>query len=296
MSITPTIVARTQDRLGESPLWHVGEQALYWIDVYGPTVHRMRLGREVESWKIAGAKFVGSLAFACGGRLILALDTGLVLFDPATGAHVPFCDPNESRDGVIYNDSKVDTAGRLWVGTLDLGETEPRGILYCVDGRGHATVGDSGFVVCNGPAFSPEGDVLYFSDSLNRRLLAYDMDPLSRRLKNRRVFASMGPDDGIPDGLTVDAEGGLWCAHYGIGRLTRFAPDGKVIATLDMPCPVVTSMSFGGPDLKTLFVTTGWSIGIERAEDEPGPGGSLLALYAGCAGREEPEMRASGSG
>lgn len=290
MAHTHTIAAQTRDRLGESPLWHAGEQAIYWTDLYGPTVHRMRPGGPVESWTVPGTRFIGSFVFATGGQLMLAIDTGLVLFDPASGRFTPFCDPNQAREGVIFNDSKIDRSGRLWVGTLDLAEVEPRGMLYCVDARGQASLGDGGFTVCNGPAFSPKGDVLYFSDSVGRRLLAYDLAPDSPRLTNRRVFATMGPDDGIPDGLTVDAEGGVWCAHYGAGRLTRYAPDGAVLAVVEVPCPVVTSMGFGGPDMTTLYVTTGWSLGIERAEDEQGPGGALLAYDLGIRGLPEPEF------
>ncbi|MEI7600283.1 MAG: SMP-30/gluconolactonase/LRE family protein [Aestuariivirga sp.] len=290
MAPTPTLVVQTRDRLGESPLWHAGEQAIYWTDLYGPTIHRLRQGGTVESWKVPGTTFIGSFVFVRGGRLLLAIDTGLVLFNPATGTFTPFSDPNQGREGVIYNDSKVDRSGRLWVGTLDLAEAEPRGILYCVDTNGSAHVGDSGFTVCNGPAFSPRGDVLYFSDSLGRRLLAYDLAPGTPLLRKRRVFASMGSDDGIPDGLTVDAEGGVWCAHYGAGHLTRYAPDGNVTDVVELPCPVVTSMSFGGPDLRTLFVTSGWSPGVQRPEEEVGPGGALFAIDTNFTGLCEPEF------
>ncbi|WP_374332072.1 SMP-30/gluconolactonase/LRE family protein [Aestuariivirga sp.] len=286
----PTILAQTRDRLGESAMWRAGEQAIYWVDLYGPVIHRMPLGGPVESWVVPSTRFIGSFVFVSGGRLMLAVDTGLVLFDPASGLFTPFADPNAGREAVIYNDSKLDRSGRLWVGTLDLAETEPRGILYAVDAKGHAALGDSGFIACNGPAFSPRGDILYFSDSLGRRLLAYDLPPGGSALRNRRVFVSLSEDEGVPDGLTVDAEGGVWCAHYGIGRLTRYSPEGAVLMTLDLPCPIVTSMSFGGPDMTMLFVTTGWSPGVERAGDEPGPGGALMAFETGIVGLPEPEF------
>jgi sugar lactone lactonase YvrE len=289
-SSAPTVFVQTRDRLGESPMWHVGEQAIYWVDLYGPVLHRMRTGGSVESWTIPGSKFVGSFVFAEGGRVLLSLEHGLVLFDPATGIFSPFADPNTGREGIIYNDSKVDRAGRLWAGTLDLAETDPRGVLYCLDPQGRATLGDSGFVVCNGPAFSPRGDILYFSDSMGRRILAYDLDPTRPVLRNRRVFAEMGPHEGIPDGLTVDAEGGVWCANYGAGRITRYAPDGQVTMVIELPCPVVTSMSFGGRDLTRLFITTGWSLGTQRAEEETGPGGALLVIDTQFTGLPEPEF------
>ena len=286
-----TIVAQTRDRLGESAMWHAKERAIYWVDWYGPIVHRLRLdGGKLESWAIAGATILGSLVFVKGGRLMLALDGGLTLFDPATGGRKSFADPNGGRPSVSYNDSKVDRFGRLWVGTFDVPETEPRGILYCVDRTGRVTVADSGFPVCNGPAFSPDGRILYFSDSVGRRILAYDTAPDTPHLTNRRLFAVMGADEGLPDGLTVDAVGDVWCAHYGAGRVTRYAPSGQVKQVHHLPCPAVTSCSLGGDRLSTLYVTTGWSPGVQRAEDEPGPGGALFAMEVDAQGLAEPEF------
>lgn len=283
--------AQTRDRLGESPMWHPAEQALYWVDWYGPTIHRQRWGEaKIESWTIAGETTIGSFVFAESGRLLIAVDSGLGLFDPATGAVTRFVDPNARREGVAYNDSKLDRFGRLWVGTFDIPETEPRGVLYCVEPGGAWSLADSGFAVCNGPAFSPDGRIMYFSDSVGRRVLAYDIDPGSRHPHNRRVFASFG--DGIPDGLTVDAEGCLWCALYGAGVVVRLGPDGALRERHQLPCPAVTAPAFGGPDMTTLFVTTGWSPGIHRAEDEPGPGGAVFALKTAVKGLAEPVFAA----
>lgn len=287
---TPRIFAQTRDKLGESPMWRASEQAIYWVDLYGPVLHRMRIGEPVETWTIPDTKFIGSFVFVAGGRVMLSVDGGLVLFDPPTGIFSPFADPNSGREAIVYNDSKLDRFGRLWVGTLDLAEADPRGILYCVDAHGQATVGDSGFVVCNGPAFSPRGDVLYFSDSMGRRILAYEVAPGMPALKGRRVFAKMRPHEGVPDGLTVDSGGGLWCANYGAGRVTRYAPDGSVTDIVELPCPAVTSVSFGGPELGTLFVTSGWSAGVQRPEEEIGPGGALFAIDTAFTGLSEPEF------
>lgn len=287
------IIAQTRDRLGESPMWHPGEQALYWVDWYGPALRRKAWGQDpIESWTIPGETVLGSFVFASGGRLLLAVDSGLALFDPATGGLTPFADPNGGRPAIGYNDSKLDRQGRLWAGTFDAPETEPRGILYCVTPDGTWSVGDSGFAVCNGPAFSPDGGTMYFSDSMGRRVLAYDVSPTSRVLANRRLFASFGAEDGVPDGLTVDAEGGVWCAQYGAGRVTRFAPDGRVLGVWDLPCPIVTAPAFGGPDMTTLFVSTGWSPGVLSADQEQGPGGAVFALETGIRGLPEPVFAA----
>lgn len=283
------IIAQTRDRLGESLMWHPGEQALYWVDWYGPTIRRLKWGQdEIKSWTISGETIIGSFVFARNGKLMIAVDSGLRLFDPTTGTSTPFADPNEARAGVAYNDSKLDRFGRLWVGTFDLPETEPRGILYSVDTTGRWSVGDSGFPVCNGPAFSPDGRTMYFSDSTGRRVLAYGISPDTRTLANRRVFAQFNAEEGVPDGLTVDAEGGLWCALYGGGRVVRFGPDGQTLGSYPLPCSVVTAPGFGGPDMTTLFVTTGWSPGVQAAKDEPGPGGAVFAMETGIQGLAEP--------
>lgn len=285
------VVAQTRDRLGESAMWHPRERVIYWIDWYGPIVHRLRLdGGKLESWTIPGTTILGSMVFVTRGRLMLALDSGLILFDPATGKSESFADPNEGRPGVSYNDSKVDRFGRLWIGTFDIAETEPRGILYCVDGGGRVTVADSGYHVCNGPAFSPDGHTLYFSDWVGRRIIAYDTAADTPRLANRRLFAAMSADEGSPDGLTVDATGDLWCAHYGAGRVTRYAPNGQVKEVYRLPCPTVTSCSFGGDRFSTLYVTTGWSPGVQRPEDEPGQGGALFSIEVEAQGLAEPEF------
>lgn len=288
------IAAATRDRLGESPMWHASELALYWIDWYNPIVHRLvPVTGKLEHWAIPGATAIGSIVLVSGGRLLLALDAGLHIFDPASGGLTPFADPNGQRPGVGYNDAKIDRAGRCWIGTYDHAETDPRGVLYCLDANGRSTVGDSGFSVCNGPAFSPDGGTLYFSDTVGRRILAYDLSPNSPRLMNRRLFAAFDDGEGMPDGLTVDASGNLWCAHYGAGMISRYASDGTRKAALQLPCPTVTSLCFGDHDLRTLYVTSGWTAGVMRAEDETGPGGSLLSLRVDAEGLAEPLFQVS---
>ena len=280
------ILTPLRDRLGENPMWHASENAFYWSDWFGPTIHRLAWGQDkVESWSFPGETVLGSFVFARGGRLLVAVDSGLKLFDPATGALTPFADPNGRREGLVYNDGKLDRFGRLWIGTYELAEVEPRGILYCVMPDGAWHVADSGYASCNGPAFSSDGATMYFSDSVGRRIMAYDISPDTPRLSNRRVFAQI--ENGLPDGLTVDAEGCLWCAQYGGAAVTRFRPDGTVDRVLELPCPITASVAFGGPELTTLFVATGFSLGVERAEDETGPGGLMFTLETEIKGLPE---------
>ena len=231
------VVGATRDRLGESPLWHPREQALYWTDFYGPTVHRLDPARRVHrQWTLDVAPTIGSLSFTEDGRLLVAMQNGVHLFDTADGGLTFVADPNMSRPGIGYNDAKIDRDGRYWVGTWDMSERAPRGILYSIDACGRTAVGDSGFIVCNGPAFSPSGETMYFSDSAGGRLLAYSLDRQTGGVSEPRLLVQFDKEDGMPDGLCVDSAGMIYCAHYGGGRVTRFGPGGEHLEVLALSC------------------------------------------------------------
>ncbi|MFO1037909.1 MAG: SMP-30/gluconolactonase/LRE family protein [Geminicoccaceae bacterium] len=276
------VVAPTRDKLGESILCHPVDKTLWWIDCFGPTVHRLdpRTGERMDL-TIESAKLIGSLTFARGGRLILALDDAMVLFDPATGARQTFSAPEAGRDAVAMNDSKVTRDGKaLWAGSYDVGEVEPRGVLWRIGPDGTATIGDAGFAVSNGPSFSPDGRILYFSDSMARRVIAYEI--LGSRLGPRRILTTLSEEEGVPDGLTVDARGRIWCACYGGGRVLLLGPDGERLDELKVPATFVTSTCLGGEDLKTLYITTG---------QNPTPGevdGAVFSCRVDVAGLPEP--------
>jgi len=284
--VTPRVVVDVQDGLGESVFWHDAEATLMWIDFFGPTLHCCDVHAEyhVKSWTIPGTRNVGSAVPMADGRVLLALDDGLYAFDRETGRCEYIADPNDDRPGIAYNDAKVDRAGRYWVGTYDAAERAPRGVLYRMTSDGTVAVADTGYMVCNGPAFSPDNRILYFSDTVGRRLLAYDLDPETGMPGIPRLFAEIEPDAGMPDGITVDAEGHVWCAHYGGSRVTRFAPDGVVARTIELPVPFVTSCCFGGGSLDTLYITTARS-GLDEAALKAAPAsGTLFAVEPGVAG------------
>jgi sugar lactone lactonase YvrE len=283
------IVCQNRDRLGESVLWHPEEQALYWIDFYEPAVRRWTPGADVpQSFRLGKSKTIGALAFGMVGRLLVVLDEGVHWFDKESGGLELFADPNQHRDGVSYNDAKVDRQGRLWVGTYDMEERDPRGVLYRVDGLGQAALADSGFVVSNGPAFSPDGAILYFSDTVGRQLLAYRLDAETGRLSERRQFAALDDAGGVPDGLCVDCEGGVWCAIYGGARVLHFTPGGQIDQVIEVPPANVTSCCLGGDDLRMLFIASGEGP-ANRAPDLIHDG-ALLAVAVEVPGVPEPQF------
>ncbi len=281
------ICAPTRDRLGESILWHPHEQALYWIDFYGPIVHRQRHGSEVvDSWKLDFAETIGSLVLTDRG-LLLAVDHGLHMLDTVTGKTRPFADPKQGKMNLVYNDAKVDRAGRYWVGTYDVSEREPNALFYRKVKRGKWEVGDKGFVICNGPAFSPDNRRLYFSDTVGHRILSYDLDA-DGSISGRRVFFTFANNDGMPDGLAVDSAGNVWCALYGGSKVVSIDPKGTLRRSLYLPATFVTSLCFAGPDLKTLCVTTGWDSCTTEATKESDVGGAVFMRPVDIAGLPEP--------
>ncbi|WP_428030944.1 SMP-30/gluconolactonase/LRE family protein [Ancylobacter sp.] len=288
------VAAQTGDVLGESPLWHPVDGCLYWLDLAGARLHRMDMAGRVDTRRVDRPPPLGAIvAGPAAGRLVLSASDGVWLYDWAREALTPLCHPEAGRSGIGYNDAKVDRWGRLWIGTSDLAERDPRGALWCWVPGSEPVLADTGFTVVNGPAFSPDGRTLYLSDSLARRVLAYDLGPERGELHNRRVFAEMEADEGYPDGLTVDAEGGVWVAHWDGWRVTRFAPDGERTLIVPLPAPRITSVAFGGEDLATLFVT---SARLELAGPmlEAAPlSGALFAVSAGFTGLPETPLALS---
>lgn len=250
--------------LGESPFWHPDEAALYWCDIPGRTLHRFHPGEgQHRQWPLPSDP--GCIAPLPGGALLLACRDGLWRFDPAGGERTlvaaPPYDPRHER----FNDGKADAAGRLWVSTIYEPRDAARARLYRHAG-GRLEVMAEGFTVGNGLAFSPDGRTLYCSDTTSHRIFAFDFDGVEGRISQRRVLAHWTPKPsgsplagygGRPDGAAVDAEGALWVAMFEGQRLLRLAPDdGRVLQELALPVRCPTMPCFGGPDLRTLYITT----------------------------------------
>lgn len=284
-----TLAFDARDRLGEGVLWDPRRRVVWWIDLLAPRLHRFDPATSQHRMiEIAAEAPLGMIALTdVGGTLLLAHRCGISTLDPDTGALKPLFDPEQGRDGISYNDGKTDRQGRLWAGTCDVAEVEPRGALHVRGEDGKWLVADSGFAVSNGPAFSPDGKVIYFSDSVGKRILAYDIEPGDPRPRNRRLFAAMAMDEGVPDGLAVDVEGYLWCCHWDGWRVTRFAPDGTRALVIPLPAPRITSCAFGGPKLATLYVTSAREA-LDPATLAASPqSGGLFAIETKITGLEE---------
>jgi sugar lactone lactonase YvrE len=250
-------------RLGESPFWHPDEHALWWCDIPGRGLHRHHPASGAhQSWPQDSEP--GCIAPLPGGGLLVARRDGLWRFDPATGTSVALAPPPYDPALQRFNDGKADAQGRLWVGTVHEPRDAPRAALHCWVGGRWLQRAD-GVTTANGLAFSPDGRTLLWSDTPAHTVYAFDVDPVEGTLSRRRVFARFEPRapgaslqgyGGRPDGAAVDVEGCCWIAMFEGARLVRLSPEGEVVGELPLPVQCPTMPCFGGPDLRTLYITT----------------------------------------
>lgn len=273
--------------LGESPVWSVAEQCLYWTDIEVGVVHKFdpATGRD-QTWHLP--EMVGCLALRRSGGLVVALRHGFALFDPDKGTIERVGEAEADKPDNRFNDGTVDPAGRFWAGTMRLSASGPApdGALYRLDPDLVCAKVRDGFWTINGLAFSPNGRTLYYSDSnpAVRTIWACDYDLDDGVAGPPRVFVDTHGLAGRPDGGAVDAEGCYWMAGIGGWQLVRFDPRGRIDRIIDMPVAMPTKIAFGGPRLDILYVT---SIGGEPTTAGAQAGG-LFAVHAAVAGLELP--------
>jgi D-xylonolactonase len=248
--------------LGEGPIWLAAEQALYWLDIKGLALNRFDpASGAVERWPTPYK--VGAIAPRAAGGFVAATETGFVMVDTPGGEWRMLADPEPHLPGNRFNDGKVDTAGRFWAGSMDNSEADASGSFYRLDPEGSWTTVRTGYRVPNGPTFSPDGRWLYHTDSALSTIYRFAPGP-DGSLGEPTVFAHFDHADGYPDGMTTDAEGHLWVAFWDGWCVRRLSPDGKVVATVELPVQRPTSCAFGGPNLDRLFVTSA-AIGLDAS-------------------------------
>ena len=273
--------------LGEGTLWSPGEGVLYWVDILGRELYRYTPSTgEQARWSFD--EEISSLAerrHAPG--LTVTLRSGFAHFDPASGALTRLHDPEADQPGNRFNDGKCDAAGRYWAGTMDFDATRPSGSLYRFDSDGACQRVDSGYAVSNGPTWSADGRTLYFNDTVNQQVNAFDFDVETGTVSNKRPWLKLARGDGYPDGMTTDAAGRLWICHWGGACVTCHDPvSGAELARIGLPTAHITNVAFGGPDLRTLFITSArYELSAEQLAEQP-LAGSLFAVELdspGCA-------------
>lgn len=263
MDGTLGIVPVPASLLGESPMWHPQAQCLYWCDIPGHRLNRFDPSSGThDHWDFDTD--VACCAPVLGGELLLAMRTGLVGFDPATGAWRRLAKPPYDPAIERFNDGKADPQGRMWIGTIYEPRDRAAAALYCWSG-GRLTRQAEGVTTANGLAWSPDGRTMYWSDTKAHTVYAYAFDPVLGTVSGKRVFVQFpakqpGMDlrdyGGRPDGACVDAEGCYWVSMFEGARVLRLSPAGELLRELRLPVRCPTMPCFGGPDLKTLYITT----------------------------------------
>lgn len=276
-------IARTRrDRLGEGPLWVASEGALYWVDILGCRVSRLSVASgQIDEWMMP--EMIGWLIERNDGPgFIAGFQSGAktLMFDPLSINH--FADLPDEPEGNRMNDAKADARGSIWAGTVAITCDRPTGSLYRIDPDASATRADAGYIVPNGPAISADGRALFHADSGLGLVYRFPLND-DGTLGERTVFVEFPTSWGSPDGMTFDADGGLWIAHWGGSRISRFDPSGRVERSIALPASQVTSMAFAGDDLRRMFVTSA-AEGVDEqfagALFEVDPGCQGLALHA----------------
>ena len=288
-SISVDCIVSIPSLLGENPLWSPSEKRLYWLDLMKPAIYRFdpSTGKNTTLKADLGSYVSGMVQRQKGGWILVRED-GLAALDLATGRLQPLVHPEPDQPDNMLNDCKCDRQGRLWTGSLDKRETHPSGNHYVVDKKLQITKVAESLICSNGPAFSPDGRVAYLADSNGRAIYRLFIDLATGAVSPKTPFASIPAEAGMPDGMTVDAEGYLWNARWDGGRVVRHAPDGSVDREIVLPVPRVTSVAFGGEDLSTLYITTA-STGLSEAQLAAAPlSGSLFACRPGVRGLPEP--------
>jgi sugar lactone lactonase YvrE len=266
MTTRPARVDAPVCTLGEGPVWDARDQSLYWVDIPESRVHRIAADGSLGSWDTGQP--VGAVVPRASGGLVVAVRDGFMALDPASGTLTTLAEVEKDQPGNRMNDGACDRAGRFYAGTMAFDETPEAGALYRLDPDLSVTTLLTGVGTSNGIGWSPDDRLMYYIDSQAHRVDVLDYDPATGQIGGRRPFVAVGGGDVVPDGLTVDADGGVWVAVWGGYALLHHDAEGRVIETVELPAAQVTSCVFGGPDLDRLYITTA-----------AGPGESAGALF-----------------
>jgi sugar lactone lactonase YvrE len=278
------LVLDARAALGEGPLWDGRAQRLYWVDITAKRVHRFDPATGLDEAFDAGQP-VGALGLREAGDLVLAVEKGFALLDPDAGEPRMLAAVEQDDPGTRMNDGACDAAGRFWAGTMAYDSRPGGGNLYRLDPDGTVARVIAACSISNGLDWSHDGRVLYYIDSPTQAIDAFDFEVRRGELGERHRVVEIPAEEGMPDGMTVDAEGFIWVALWGGGCVRRYHPDGRLDRLLRLPVSQVTSCTFGGPDLGDLYITTAaHQLPAERLRREPHAGG-LFRHRPGVRGR-----------
>lgn len=284
MAAWSVVTRDARDTLGEGLLWSTRDNAVYWTDILSPALNRLSLADgavtrwdmpEMLGWVIERRDAPGFIAGFRSGFAELTIDPLTI---------TPIHDPEPDLPDNRLNDAKADRWGRIWAGSMPLTADRPSGSLYRMDTDRTVTRVDSGYSVANGPAISPDSQWLYHTDT--PKGLVYRFALNADGVRDREVFIRFEKEWGKPDGMTVDAEGHLWIAHWGRSRISRFTPEGVLERSIALPASQITNICFAGERLERMFVTSA-ADGLPDEEHA----GALFEVDAGLTGLPPGQFR-----
>ena len=282
----PRVVSDVRATLGEGLCWSPREQALWSVDILEHRLFRDALTRGAHrEWQFD--ETISAVAERSNQQgLAVTLRRGLALFDPESGALARRDEPEPDRPGNRFNDGKCDPRGRFWGGTMDYACQAPSGALYSFDAAGHATRAiDLGWIVTNGPTWTLDASTMFVNDTVPARIVAYPFDLQTGAVGTAREWLRFSPADGHPDGMTTDAAGRIWIAHWGGACVTCHDPlTAAELARIPLPTAHITNVAFGGPDMTTLFISSArFELRDEQLAAQP-LAGALFAVETDAVG------------
>jgi sugar lactone lactonase YvrE len=283
------LVQDARAEIGEGPIWDDRSGRLHWVDIRAGLVHRFSPADDSDL-VLSVEQPVGSLGLGAKGGLVLALRDGFGLMPSGADRLEKIIEVEKTLTGNRMNDGRCDAAGRFWAGTMSaaLDHVVGAGSLYRLEELANSlspVLVLGGLTVANGIDWSPDGRLMYYIDSPTQRVDVFDFDVDSGALTHRRPFVEIPKADGLPDGMVVDAEGGVWVALFGAGRVRRYSPSAEIKQEIEVPVTLVTSATFGGPNLSDLYITTARHRLAPDERERQTHAGSLFHCRPGPAGR-----------
>lgn len=283
MNSVPKLLLAAQTELGECPVWDPDRNTLFFMDITGKKLHSY-------DWSTGKDKVIdlpalgGALALMRDGRLIAGLQTGIHIIDPSNGSVEFVTDPEEHKPDHRLNEGKCDPQGRFWVGSISTLGRFPTGCLYRMEHDGSVTEVLSEISVPNTMAWLPGGRHMVFSDSVTKKIWRFSYDAETGSITERETFIDVGHFKGIPDGVAIDADGGLWIAEFGGGAVHHYSAEGTLVTTVALPATQVTSCVFAGPDLRHLVIITTKRLLDDEGRKAQVHAGDLFVIEPGVRG------------
>ncbi|HEV2123120.1 MAG TPA: SMP-30/gluconolactonase/LRE family protein [Chloroflexota bacterium] len=281
----PELIADYQCQTGEGPTWHPLEKCVYWVDIPQCRLFRYDPATNHHEMVFEGPKgdALGGFTVQEDGALLFFMNRGAIKLWRQGRLTTVIEEIADERDG-RFNDVIADPAGRVFCGTMSTKDHPGR--LYRLDTDGTITKILDGIGTSNGMGFTQDRKQMFYTDTPKRHIYVFDYDQSTGAITNQRVHIETpeDKDEGRPDGMTVDAEGGIWGARWGGSCLVRYSPEGTEVGRIRFPAKKVSSACFGGEDYSDIYVTTAGG----NTKDEDGPGaGALFRVRADVRGVPE---------